>query len=320
MKPNLNTPSLLWAAAFLAASCSQPSGAPDETYPRGIDHVIVIGVDGLSPDGLQKAQTPVIDSLIQTGSIKWKARTVLTSASSQNWASMLMGTGPEIHGIINNDWEIDNHSLPPTVSEADGRFPTIFSLLKAQKPEAEIGSVYHWRGFGRLYQKEAVSYDQNLKTEDSTAAVFSEYVRTRKPTLGFMHLDHVDHAGHHGGHGSDEYYRSIEKTDSLVRQVVSAIHEAGIASKTLLMIVSDHGGIDKGHGGYTTNECEVPVIFSGAGVNNGYEIVQQVAVYDVGPTIAFALGLKTPYEWTGRPVRAAFEGFGEPESNWKGNQ
>lgn len=304
----------LLAAVSLLVACQEPA----KKGPSGIEHVIVIGVDGLSPDGLKKAQTPVMDSLIASGAVKWTARTVITSASSQNWASMLMGTGPEIHGIINNDWEIDNHELPPVVHEKDGRFPTIFSLLRNQRPEAEIGVVYHWSGFGRLYQKDAVSFDRNLKSEDSTTAVFAEYVRENKPVLGFMHLDHVDGAGHRHGHGSEGYYQSISKTDSLVKQVVDAINAAGIAQKTLLMIVSDHGGFGRGHGGYTTNEMEVPVVFCGAGVRKGYEIVQQAAVYDIGPTIAFALGIDTPYEWTGRPLKAAFDGFSEPENNWGG--
>src|SRR5690349_19942358 len=78
--------------------------------PAGIEHVIVIGVDGLSPDGIRKAETPNIDRMVANGAVKWNVRTVLTSASSQNWASMIMGAGPEQHGIINNDWEMDDHS------------------------------------------------------------------------------------------------------------------------------------------------------------------------------------------------------------------
>lgn len=301
-------------AACWLVSCTEKSDKP----PGGIAHVIVIGVDGLSPDGIRQAPTPVLDSLIAAGAVKWKARTVLTSASSQNWASMLMGAGPEVHGIIDNDWEIDNHALPPVVSEKDGRFPTIFSLLKAKHPDAETGSVYHWSGFGRLYQKEAVDFDRNLKTEDSTTAVFADYIRASKPVLGFMHLDHVDHAGHHYGHGTAGYYASVAKTDSLVGQIVDALHDAGMAGSTLLMIVSDHGGIGQGHGGFTPQETEVPLILSGPGIRKGYEIQQLVMVYDYGATIAYALGLQPPYEWTGRPVKAAFEGITEPGNNWKG--
>jgi hypothetical protein len=291
-----------------------------EKYPHGIEHVIVIGVDGLSPDGIQKAKTPVIHDIIATGAVKWNVRTVLTSSSSQNWASMISGAGPEQHGVINNDWELDDHSLPPIVQEADGRFPTIFSVLHKEKPEAEIGTVYHWDGFGRLFQKSAVNYDKRFSTEDSTATDFIRYIKDKKPVLGFVHFDHVDHAGHHGGHGSPEYYESVAKTDSLVAQILKAIKDAGMEDNTLVIIWADHGGIGYGHGGATPQEAEIAGIFYGKGVKKGYEIEQQVYTYDLAATIAFALKVTPPYAWIGRPVKPVFEGFSEPENLYLGEK
>ena len=307
---------VLSAFVFFLISCK--NGAEDS--PKGIEHVIVIGVDGLSPDGIQKANTPVIDSMIADGSVKWNVRTVLSSSSSQNWASMIMGAGPEQHGIIDNDWEMDDHSLPPIVQEADGRFPTIFSVLRKAKPDAEIGAVYHWGGFGRLFQKKAVNYDKHFGTEDSTASDFIKYIKDKKPTLGFVHFDHVDHAGHHAGHGSTEYYKSVAKTDSLVGKILAGIKDAGIEDNTLVIIWADHGGIGYGHGGATPQEAEIAGIFYGKDVKKGYKIEQQVYTYDLAATIAFALNITPPYAWTGRPVKAAFEGFSEPANLWLGEK
>ena len=303
-------------SVFCLTSCNKGG----EDFPKGIEHVIVIGVDGLSPDGIQKANTPVIDSMVANGSIKWKVRTVLSSSSSQNWASMIMGAGPEQHGIIDNDWEMDDHSLPAIVQEADGRFPTIFSILRNAKPDAEIGAVYHWGGFGRLFQKGAVNYDKHFETEDSTAIDFIKYIKDKKPTLGFVHFDHVDHAGHHDGHGSAEYYKSVAKTDSLVGKILAGIKDAGIEKNTLVIIWADHGGIGYGHGGATPQEAEIAGIFYGKDVKKGYKIEQQVYTYDLAATIAFALNITPPYAWTGRPVKPAFDGFSEPANLWLGEK
>lgn len=139
---------------FLAGCQTQKT----EKYPPGIAQVIVIGVDGMSPDGIRNATTPVMDSMIAGGAVKWNVRTVLTTSSSQNWASMIMGAGPEQHGVINNDWERDDHTLPPIIAGEEGIFPSIFGIIRQQKPDAEIGAVYHWRGFGRLFEKKAVNY------------------------------------------------------------------------------------------------------------------------------------------------------------------
>lgn len=285
--------------------------------PKGIEHVIVIGVDGLSPDGINKGKSPVLHDMIANGSVKWNVRTVLTSASSQNWASMIMGAGPEQHGIINNDWEIDKHTLSPIVQEKDGRFPTIFSMFHQANPKAEIGVVYHWDGFGRLFQKDAVNYDKRFGTEDSTATDFINYIKTKKPALGFVHFDHVDHAGHHGGHGSAEYYQSVAKADSLIGKILSGLKEAGIMDKTLVIVWADHGGVGKGHGGATPQEAEIAGIFYGKDVKKGYKIEQEVYTYDLASTIAFVLGVQQPYAWIGRPVKPAFEGYKEPENLWK---
>src|SRR6187402_11202 len=86
-------------------------------YPAGIEHVIVIGLDGTSPDGLRSAPTPVIHQLIKEGAVKWNVRTVLPSSSSPNWASMIMGAGTEAHGITDNDWGRADYTLPPIVSD-----------------------------------------------------------------------------------------------------------------------------------------------------------------------------------------------------------
>ncbi|MFT3702299.1 MAG: alkaline phosphatase family protein [Agriterribacter sp.] len=305
------------AAFVFLASCQTSS---KENFPDGIEHVIIIGVDGLSPDGIRNADTPTMDTMMANGAVKWNVRTVLTTASSQNWASMIMGAGPEQHGVIDNDWERDEHSLPPIVANEEGIFPTIFGVIRKQKPDAEIGAVYHWDGFGRLFEKKAVNYDKHFSTEDSTAADFTKYIKEKKPTFGFVHFDHVDHAGHHDGHGTPTYYAAVTKTDSLVKEILKSIKEAGIDQSTLVIITADHGGIGKGHGGPTPEEGEIAMILYGKDVKKGYKIQQQVYTYDLAATIAFAFHLTPPYAWIGRPIKPAFEGFDEPANLFKGKE
>ncbi|SEN15217.1 Predicted pyrophosphatase or phosphodiesterase, AlkP superfamily [bacterium A37T11] len=295
-------------------SCSTPQG----TSLKGIEHVVIIGIDGFSTLGLKKAETPVMDRLIKEGSWVPKVRTVLPSSSSPNWASILMGAGPEQHGVTDNDWELNDHTLDPIAYDEYGRFPSIFSVIRAQKPVAETGSVYHWEGFGRLYDRRTVSFNRHFSTPDSTSSAFAAYLKEKKPLFAFMHLDHVDDAGHEFGHGSHEYFKAISKADSLIGTVLKAIKEGGFDQNTLVMIVADHGGIGYGHGGNTPEEMHVPMIFYGKDVKKGYVIQQQVYQYDIAATVAFALQIIAPYAWIGRPIKAAFEGFDEPKNLWLG--
>lgn len=279
-----------------------------------VKHVVIIGFDGLSPDGIEKSYTPNFDKLILEGAHTFHNRAVLPTSSSSNWASMIMGAGPEQHGITSNSWEKNNFVLPAVTQSEDFLFPTIFGLINAQTPNAEIGAIYQWNGFGRLFEKNAVNYDVNPKTEDETAEVASKYIMDKNPTFTFIHFDHVDHAGHEFGHGSPEYYQSVEKADTLLAQVMNAIKKAGIADETLVIISADHGGVGLGHGGESLKEIEIPFIVWGKSVKKNYTIKYPVYQYDNAATVAFALGVKQPVAWIGKPVKTAFEGYEETDN------
>jgi len=278
-----------------------------------IKHVVVIGFDGLSPNGLENANTPNFDKLINEGASTMHARSVLPTSSSTNWASMIMGAGPEQHGITSNSWEKNNFVLPPVVHSEDFLFPTIFNLVNTKIENAEIGAIYHWDGFGRLFEKNAVDYDVNPKTEDETAQVASAYLKSKQPTFTFIHFDHVDHAGHEYGHGTPEYYKSVEKADVLLGQLMETIASSGMVNETLVIVSADHGGMGKGHGGETLQEIEIPFIVWGKSVKKNYIINYPVYQYDNAATVAFALGLKLPMACIGKPVKNAFEGFNETD-------
>ncbi|MFT4803531.1 MAG: hypothetical protein ACI83B_003112 [Sediminicola sp.] len=276
-----------------------------------IKHVVVMGFDGLSPDGLENAKTPNFDKLIREGASTMHARSVLPTSSSTNWASMIMGAGPEQHGITSNSWEKNNFVLPPVVQSEDFLFPTIFNLLDAKIENAEIGAIYHWDGFGRLFEKKAVDYNISPKTADETAQLASEYLKSKQPSFTFIHFDHVDHAGHEYGHGTTEYYKSVEKADIVLAEVMEAITSSGMANETLVIISADHGGIGKGHGGESLQEIEIPFILWGKSIKKNFKIIDPVYQYDNAATVAFAFGLKLPLACIGKPVKNAFIGFNE---------
>lgn len=284
------------------------------------DHFIVIGIDGLSIDGLQKADTPQLDKMMAEGASALHARSVLPSSSSPNWASMIMGAGPEQHGITSNGWQPDEHLLPASVVTGSQRFPTVFTLFKAQMPDAVVGAVYDWSGFGRLFDKSEVDFDLAPEDELATVAAASEILSSQKPQFTFIHLDHVDHAGHSLGHGSEAYYQSISRADSLVNAIVEVTKQAGMFDRTTFLIASDHGGVGFGHGGESPAEMYVPFILYGHQVKKGYTIETPVNQFDQAATVAYAFGLEMPYAWIGKPVAHAFMGNADPVMTYKPKQ
>lgn len=304
----------LLSAALIVALASTSVQAQQKKNKSLFEHVIIIGLDGLSSEGLLKAEAPVLHQMIANGAFKEKARTVLPSSSSSNWSAQILGAGPEITGVTSNDWKPDAKHMTPVAVNKIGRSPSIFDIVRQQRPEAEQGVVFHWDDYGRLLQKAMVNHYEQAGTESEAAEKFAGYITDKKPVFALLHLDHVDGAGHEYGHMTPEYLKSIAKADSLIGTVLIAIEKAGMKDNTLVMVVADHGGIKKSHGGETDEEINIPVIYFGKGVKKGYKIEQPVYQYDVAATVAFIFGLQVPYSWTSRPVKAAFEGFSEPEN------
>jgi predicted AlkP superfamily pyrophosphatase or phosphodiesterase len=288
------------------------TGEKRERHPAGVKHVVVIGIDGLSVDGLARAVTPHLDRLMAGGATSLSARVVLPSYSAPNWASMLAGAGPEAHGVTSNEWRVDRRDLEPVASGPRGFFPTVLDVIRARHPGACLAMIYHWEGIGHLFDKEVVSINARFPSDGETVQAVARVIREEKPLFLFAQLDEVDAAGHASGHGTPAYLEAVRRADSLVGLVTRATREAGIERETLLVIVSDHGGTGRGHGGNSPEEVTVPFILHGAGVKRGYAIPVPVYVHDLAPTVTFALGLEDPPAWRGKAARCAFEGFDPP--------
>ncbi len=220
-----------------------------------IKHVVVIGVDGMSPDGIQKANTPNIDALIKTGAHSFSAQAVLRTMSSPNWTSMMMGAPPKAHRVKSNKWKVEDAKKKSFCGNAKGEiFPTIYRVIREQRKEAVIACFYDWDGYGRIVEENVCTVKKDFQGENQTTDSATAYISKYKPLFTFTHFDHVDHAGHEYGHGTKEYYRSVEKTDSLVGVIVNTLKNTGMYDNTVILITADHGGKGKGHGGRSPQE------------------------------------------------------------------
>lgn len=272
---------------------------------KNIQHVILIGVDGLGAYAIPKADNPNMKIMMQNGSYTLHARSVLPSSSAVNWASMIMGAGPELHGFT--QWDSKKPELPSRDTTSFGLFPTIFYLAHTQKPSLKSAVIYEWGGIGYLFEKNCVNSLVHCEGDSLTAVTAAEYIRSEKPNLLFVHFSEVDGVGHGIGHGTPAYYAQVTKTDAYVGQLLKAIEDAGMKNNTVILLTADHGGINKGHGGKTLQEVEIPWIAYGPGIAKGKEITESIVTYDTGATIAWLLGLKPPQLWTGRPVVRAID-------------
>lgn len=183
-----------------------------------IKHVILIGSDGFGAYAFQQARVPNLRQMMKEGSWTLHARTVLPSSSAPNWASMVMGAGPELHGYTT--WGSKKPDLPARVLDENNMFPNIYSMLRKAQPQSEIGVIYEWEGIGYLFPKAAVNKDQNCDGDIAVTAAATAYIKSSKPTFLFIHLHDVDSVGHQTGHGTPEYYAAVERTDTHVGEIL----------------------------------------------------------------------------------------------------
>ncbi|MDE7125955.1 MAG: alkaline phosphatase, partial [Muribaculaceae bacterium] len=262
-------------------------------------HVVFIGLDGWGAYSMPKADMPTTKSLMEKGCYTLQKRTVSPSSSAPNWASMFMAAGPELHGYTT--WGARTPELPSRVITKHNIFPTIFQIYRDKYPDSETGAIYEWEGIKYLVDTLSLSYHTHhpydAEHPDVMCTAAEEYIKRAHPDLVAIFFDNPDHVGHAIGHDTPEYYATLTELDGYITRIVKAIDDAGMTDDTIFIITSDHGGIDKGHGGITMAEMETPFIISGKGVRKGGEFSESMMQYDVASTIAHIFHLEQPQVW-----------------------
>ena len=197
---------------------------------QAVPHVIIVGVDGMSVEGVATAKTPRIHELMARGAWTLEARGVMPTLSAPNWASMITGAGPEQHGITSNGVLLQKMvTLPAVCRDAEGMFPTMFEVLRMQRPASHIAIFHDWPGFADLVEKHAPDIMEHERGAERTTQAAIDYWKQNRPELMFVHLDNVDHTGHEYGWGSHEYNKAVADADGYVGRFVDMLKDAGRA-------------------------------------------------------------------------------------------
>ena len=280
-------------------------GCSNEKAEIKARHVIFIGLDGWGSYSVEKADMPHVKNLMNNGSYTLHKRAVLPSSSAVNWATMFMGSVPELHGYTT--WGAKEPELPAKELTHYGMYPSMWGLVRDAYPEMEIGYIYEWDGMKYLAESKAMSWEENAAGNEQTVNSAVKYIKNSKPEFLGIIFDEPDHIGHSAGHDTPEYYEKMKVLDAYIGDIIQAVTEAGMFEETIFIVTSDHGGLEKGHGGKTMEEMETPFIISGKGIKKNHIIQQSMMQFDVGSTIISLFNIEQPQIWTGRPMNEIFE-------------
>lgn len=297
----------LTASVALSSCCSCRAPKPKA------DHLIFIALDGWATQSFKDNidNMPTVKALMEEGCYTLHKRSTMPSSSATNWATLFMGVPPEMHGY--NAWNSREPVIDPYAVGKNGMPATVYTLLSEQRPEAVSACIFNWDGVGYVVDSAAIGYchyDPGYHDKrDSTycVAAYTErnalkYLAENKPAFFTFYIGDVDEVGHRCGWESEEYQQCLAESDAAVAAIIAVLKERGMYDRSIIVVSSDHGGVERKHGGFTLGEMETPFVICGKNIARRGEISEFMMQYDVAATFAVALGLEIPCEWRGRAL------------------
>jgi arylsulfatase A-like enzyme len=262
--------------------------------------LIVVSIDGLRPDAIDKANALTLKNLIARGTHFVEARTVRPSITLPAHTSMITGLNPEQHGVT---WDHYRAEYGPirhvTALEIVNRagFHTIMIVAKEK--------LIHLNRPGSVDYFEKTDKDGSL-----VANAFEVYVKNQGlPDLSFIHLPDPDSAGHVFLWNSPPYMAAVRDADNALARIIQAAKNASGGKEPTVLVTADHGGFAFGHLADIDFNNKVPLIAFGEGIPADVTKDDAANVYDLAPTILEHFKLPIPGTWLGRllPIRTSLK-------------
>jgi predicted AlkP superfamily pyrophosphatase or phosphodiesterase len=252
--------------------------------------VVLFLVDGMRPDGLEQAHTPVMNKLMELGAYTLNARTVMPSMTLPCHMSLFHSVLPERHGVTTNIYT-------PQVRPVSGLFEVIHQGgLKA-------AAFYSWdelRDISRPGSLHTVfhlkdSQDPNGLGDTALIDLAKIWFSQNAFDFAYVYLGFTDNVGHEYGWMSGQYVQAIEHADQCIGRILESL-----PTGTTILVTSDHGGHDQTHGTPSPEDMTIPLIIQNSGLKG--QLKEGISIMDIAPTIAKVLELKPPKEWIGQSI------------------
>jgi len=243
--------------------------------------ILLVGIDGLIlRRALESGKATTLSALKETGHFTELTMSVPT-LSGPGWSTLLTGSTHSEHSVKDN--EFGGHNLlhrPDLLTRAFYQDQSTTTFAAAGWPPlidpSGIGPVIQERreqqraNKHRLIVRDGETYGyQRVDSEIADAAVYA--VAKAGPDVSFVYFCDVDEAGHLHGSSGEQYVAAIERVDShlsrLHTAVTNRVSEHG--ENWLMVVTTDHGHLDEGgHGNDSAQERASFVIAVGLGRKN----------------------------------------------------
>lgn len=307
--------------------------------PARAERVVIISIDGLRPDAIERANAETLLKLIERGAWALHDETIRPSITLPSHTAMLTGLDFPRHGVVWNNFRPGYIPVPTVFSvaaQANKKSAMIFSkdkfhylanpacvswiygppapvkipdredYLTPRTRELLIKRDETWES-QPVPTKPWLSFPGELMTSaDLLARAFNESYPIAKWPVTFIHFREPDENGHRFGWLGPKYIEGVKAVDKAIATVVATIEKEGGFEKIALIITADHGGSGRGH--YKIQDPDrpenvaIPWICVGPKVPPGLKIERPIHTYDTMPTALAFLGLGAPEGIDGHAV------------------
>ncbi|MBA3848780.1 MAG: alkaline phosphatase family protein [Opitutus sp.] len=234
---------LLLVAGLGGTSCQGP------VRPRREDQILILlSIDGFRWDYLDLHEAPTLRRLARAGVHARRMTPSFPSKTFPNHYTLVTGLRPETHGIVAN-WFYDpatggmfNMAKFETHWWQDGE-PV---WITAEK-QGVRSACFFWPGSETELQGLRPSlyraFDKKLTCAERVDGLLAWLDRpaAERPKFLTLYFDLVDTAGHTFGPEAPETRAAVREADGAVARLLSGLGQRGLAGRTNLVIVSDHG-------------------------------------------------------------------------------
>lgn len=232
---------------------------------------IVIGYDGTRADvlskfdGLEKsAISDVLDmggsiSLGYCGGVNWPEKNTQATSTAPGWCSILTGEWADQHGIYENYVNKSNDHLTLLTTLAENK--TIDSSKFCVSWDSHFSNDKGTYTLEKQYCEDNHINTQFIDAKNDNGTLNNVLTDVKEEACSdflFCIFEHGDHCGHQSGFNvkNPGYVKAFERNESFGDEIIKTIQSRETYDKEdwLIIITTDHGGINLEHGGDSKQE------------------------------------------------------------------
>jgi predicted AlkP superfamily pyrophosphatase or phosphodiesterase len=237
---------LLIILLLLVTGCAT---TPRMAAPAASPPLILISVDGLRPDYLDRGVTPNIKALAARGVRAEAMRPSFPSLTFPNHYTLVTGKRPDNHGIVNNNmvdpaiggkpFALSNRAAVEDRRWWDQAEPLWVTAEKAGVPTATMFWPGSEAAIGGVRPTHWLPFDGKMPNPARVAQVLAWLDLPTRPAFLTLYFDTVDHDGHEFGPDAPEVTQAMAEIDARIGDLLAGLKARRIDAN--IVLVSDHG-------------------------------------------------------------------------------